>query len=46
MPCKKCDNGKWQLGSGPCMYESKTTCERAYAAYRARAHENNGSRDR
>ncbi len=38
MPCVKCSNGKYRLGSGPCMYKSKESCERAYAAYRATKH--------
>ena len=29
MPCRQCDNGKWQWGSGPCTYDSKADCERA-----------------
>ena len=36
MPCYKCSNGKWRLGSGQCMYTSKKKCEEAYAAYRAK----------
>ena len=38
MPCIKCGNGKYKLGSSPCMYTSKATCERAYSAYRAKKH--------
>lgn len=40
MPCVKCSNGKWRLGSGDCRYSSKEACERAYKAYRARQHDN------
>ena len=36
MPCVKCSNGKYKLGSSPCMYTSKGACERAYSAYRAK----------
>lgn len=33
MPVVKCPNGKWRIGSGPCVYRSKATAERAYRAY-------------
>jgi len=36
MPVKKCSNGKYRVGSGPCMYKSKAAAERAYGAYRAK----------
>lgn len=36
MPVIKCGNGKYRIGSGPCMYTSKAKAERAYAAYRAK----------
>lgn len=42
MPCVKCPNGKWRLGSSKCMYSSKAACERAYAAYRAKKGRTNG----
>ena len=35
MPVKKCNNGKWQIGNGPCMYKSKEKAEKAYKAYLA-----------
>lgn len=35
MPCIKC-NGKYRLGSSKCMYKSKSSCERAWRAYRAK----------
>lgn len=38
MPCIKCSNNKWRLGSGNCMYKSKAKCERAYKAYKAKKH--------
>ena len=38
MPVIKCSNGKWRIGTGPCMYHSKEKAERAYAAYRAKSH--------
>lgn len=36
MPCIKCNNGKWRIGTSKCMYKTKSDCERAYAAYRAK----------
>lgn len=36
MPCVKCKNGKYRMGSGECMYGSKDACERAYQAYLAK----------
>ena len=38
MPCVKCKNGKWRLGSSKCMYKTKASCEKAYKAYRAKKH--------
>lgn len=38
MPVRKCENGKWRIGDGPCRYESKEKAEEAYAAYRAQKH--------
>lgn len=38
MPVIKCPNGKYRIGSGPCVYTSKGAAERAYAAYRAKEH--------
>jgi len=38
VPCTKCPNGKWKLGSGKCMYESKEKCESAWKAARAKKH--------
>lgn len=39
MPVIKCSNGKYRIGSGPCMYKDKASAERAYAAYRAKKHQ-------
>ena len=33
MPCVKCSNGKWRLGSGKCMYSTLENCKKAEAAY-------------
>jgi hypothetical protein len=38
MPVTKCSNGKYRIGSGDCIYDSKEKAERAYAAYRAKEH--------
>ena len=35
MPIFRCDNGKYRIGDGECMYESEATAERAYVAYLA-----------
>lgn len=37
MPVKKCPNGKWRIGSGPCMYTSKEAADKAYRAYLAKS---------
>ena len=39
MPVLKCPNGKYRIGGGPCVYESRADAERAYTAYRAKTHE-------
>ncbi|GAB1376880.1 hypothetical protein MASR1M48_17320 [Lactococcus petauri] len=33
MPVKKCPNGKYRIGDGPCMYDSKASADRAYQGY-------------
>ena len=38
MPVHKCPNGKYRIGSGKCMYDSKAKAERAYKAYLATKH--------
>lgn len=38
MPVTKVGN-KWRIGSGPAIYTSKESAERAYAAYRAKKHD-------
>jgi len=37
MPVKKCGE-KYKIGHGKCMYKSRASAERAYAAYRAIKH--------
>jgi len=36
MPVKKCPNGKYRIGSGPCSFDSKEKAEVAYKAYLAK----------
>lgn len=38
MPVSKCPNGKWKIGSGKCMYDSKEKAEKAYKGYMAHKH--------
>jgi len=35
MPVHKCPNGKYRIGSGKCMYDSKAKAESAYKGYLA-----------
>ncbi len=35
MPVRKCSNGKYRIGNGPCVYTSKAKAARAWAAARA-----------
>lgn len=36
MPVYRCENGKYRIGDGLCMYDSKDKAERAYKAYLAK----------
>jgi hypothetical protein len=38
MPVHKCPNGKYRIGSGKCIYDSKAKAERAYKGYMASKH--------
>jgi len=38
MPVHKCPNGKFKIGSGKCMYDSKEKAEKAYKGYMAHKH--------
>lgn len=38
MPVYKCPNGKYRIGSGPCVFTSEEKAEKAYAAYKAKKH--------
>jgi hypothetical protein len=43
MPVHYCPgNGKYRIGSGPCVYNTRDDAERAYRAYLARKHGNPG----
>ena len=33
MPVERCDNGKYRIGSGECVYTSRSSAQRAYVAY-------------
>jgi len=33
MPVTKCQNGKYRIGKGKCMYRSKSSANRAYKGY-------------
>ncbi len=47
MPVVKCPNGKWRIGSGPCVYKNKASAEKAYKGYLGRKDSNaNKSRNR
>ncbi len=35
MPVHKCSNGKYKIGSGECIYDSKAKAESAYKGYLA-----------
>lgn len=35
MPVERCDNGKWRIGDGECVYTSERAANRAYRAYLA-----------
>jgi HK97 family phage prohead protease len=39
MPIYACSNGKYRIGDGECMYTSRDSAERAYAAYLAQEDE-------
>ncbi len=40
MPVTKCSNGKFKIGSGGCVYDSKEKAEKAYKGYLAKKHKN------
>jgi len=42
VPVKKCANGKYRIGSGPCVYTSKAKADKAYRAYLAKKQKKRG----
>lgn len=38
MPVLECENGKFRIGTGQCMYDSKAAAERAYKGYLGAKH--------
>lgn len=36
MPVRKCDNGKYRIGDGPCVYKTKESAQKAYKGYLAK----------
>lgn len=44
MPVVKCPNGKYRIGGGKCMYDTKASADRAYEAYRAKKHTKKGKK--
>ena len=45
MPVHKCPNGKYRIGSGKCMYDSKAKAEKAYKGYMAHKHMHEAKHD-
>ena len=39
MPVRKCSNGKYRIGDGPCMYKTKKSAMMAYKAYLAKKYD-------
>lgn len=35
MPVSKCSNGKWRVGNGNCVFDTKSEAESAQAAIKA-----------
>lgn len=33
MPVRSCGGGKWRIGNGKCIYDSKAKAERAFKGY-------------
>lgn len=38
MPVLKCSNGKYRIGTGPCIYPTKEKADAAYQGYLAKKH--------
>uniref|UniRef100_A0A6M3L2Q6 Uncharacterized protein n=1 Tax=viral metagenome TaxID=1070528 RepID=A0A6M3L2Q6_9ZZZZ len=46
MPVHACPNGKYRIGTGPCVYDTKAKAERAYAGYMASKRMTKGGEER
>jgi len=46
MPVYACPNGKYRIGTGPCVYETKAKADRAYKGYMASKHMKKGGEER
>jgi hypothetical protein len=44
MPVLKCSNGKYRIGDGQCIYDSKERAEKAYKAYLSKNKDKNKSK--
>jgi len=38
MPVKKCNNGKYQIGNGPCVFGTQEKARKAYRGYLFQKH--------
>lgn len=43
MPVLKCQNGKYKIGTGPCVFDTQQKAQRAYRAYLFKKHGGNSS---
>lgn len=43
MPVRRCSNGKYRIGSGPCMYTSQAKANSAYRGYLGKKHGGKGA---
>jgi len=46
MPVRKCPNGKWRIGNGPCVFTSKEKAEKAWVAVRIAEHSKNRNKSK
>ena len=45
MPVYRCDNGKYRIGDGQCVYDTRANAVDAYIAYLAQEEDHNGTSD-
>ncbi len=45
MPISRCENGKYRIGDGECVFTSRASAERAYVAYLAEEEDENHDED-